>query len=198
MVADLGRRFYVNETAIKTFSVGYPIQAPLDALSNLLARHQVNPADIEHIDVTIDERGAYTVNRRRMTSINIQHLMAIMLIDGDITFASSHDETRARDPAVARLKKRIRLSGSAQLSRAKTTQAVVEITTRSHRRLRYHTRAVRGTATNPMSRDEVAAKSRGLLTPLLGTRRAERLIETVWNIERVSDVRRLRPLLHAD
>jgi hypothetical protein len=49
-----------------------------------------------------------------------------------------------------------------------------------------------------MSRDEVAAKTRGLLTPLLGTRRAERLIETVWNIERVSDVRRLRPLLHAD
>jgi hypothetical protein len=36
------------------------------------------------------------------------------------------------------------------------------------------------------------------LTPLLGTRRAERLIETVWNIERVSDMRRLRPLLHAD
>jgi 2-methylcitrate dehydratase PrpD len=185
-------------TAIKRWPVGYPIQAPLDALSNLLARHQVNPADIEHIDVTIDERGAYTVNRRRMTSINIQHLMAIMLIDGDITFASSHDETRARDPAVARLKKRIKLSGSAQLSRAKTTQAVVEITTRSGRRLRYHTRAVRGTATNPMSRDEVAAKSRGLLTPLLGTRRAERLIETVWNIERVSDMRRLRPLLHAD
>jgi 2-methylcitrate dehydratase PrpD len=194
----LGREYEIMNTAIKRWPVGYPIQAPLDALSNLLARHQVNPADIEHIDVTIDERGAYTVNRRRMTSINIQHLMAIMLIDGDITFASSHDETRARDPAVARLKKRIKLSGSAQLSRAKTTQAVVEITTRSHRRLRYHTRAVRGTATNPMSRDEVAAKTRGLLTPLLGTRRAERLIETVWNIERVSDMRRLRPLLHAD
>ena len=38
MVADLGRRFYVNETAIKTFSVGYPIQAPLDALLTLRKR----------------------------------------------------------------------------------------------------------------------------------------------------------------
>ena len=31
IVADLGLRFYVEETAIKTFPVGYPIQSPLDA-----------------------------------------------------------------------------------------------------------------------------------------------------------------------
>jgi hypothetical protein len=34
-----------------------------------------------------------------------------------------------------------------------------------------------------------------LLLPLLGPRRTTRLIDTVWNIERVRDARRLRPLL---
>ena len=49
--------------------------------------------------------------------------------------------------------------------------------TRDGRRLRHHTRAVRGTATNPMTREEVAAKSRELLRPVIGNRRTERLID---------------------
>jgi 2-methylcitrate dehydratase PrpD len=120
--------------------------------------------------------------------------MAMMLIDGEITFASAHDSERVGDPVVVRLKKRIELAESPELSRAKTTQAVVEIVTRRGERFRYHTRAVRGSATNPMKRDEVALKSRDLLVPVLGSRRTEALIDTVWNLERIGDARDLRRL----
>jgi 2-methylcitrate dehydratase PrpD len=90
---------------------------------------------------------------------------------------------------------RVALAGSAALSRARTTQAIVEIETRRGERLRHHTKAVRGTATNPMSREEVEVKSRDLLVPVLGARRATRLIERVWTMEQMTDVRGLRPLL---
>jgi 2-methylcitrate dehydratase PrpD len=152
---------------------------------------------VERVVITIDEQGARTVNARKMADINVQHLAAMMLVDGEITFASSHDAKRLRDPAVAKLRKRIELAGSAELSRAETTQAIVVVTTKRGERLRHHTRAVRGSATNPMSRAEVAAKASDLLIPVLGRRRAARLIETVWRIERVSDARSLRPLLRA-
>jgi hypothetical protein len=33
------------------------------------------------------------------------------------------------------------------------------------------------------------------MAPVLGTARARKLCETVWNLEKISDVRRLRPLL---
>ncbi|MBM4315527.1 MAG: MmgE/PrpD family protein [Deltaproteobacteria bacterium] len=122
-------------------------------------------------------------------------LVAMMLIDGEITFASAHDNRRVGDPMVLALKKRIELAGSPELSRTKTTQAVVEIVTREGVRLRYHTRAVRGRATNPMQRDEVARKGRDLLVPVLGTRRTEALIDRIWNIERIDDVPDLRRLL---
>src|SRR3989449_5505210 len=39
MLAGLGSRFFISETAIKVLSVGYPIQAPLDAFLRLLRRH---------------------------------------------------------------------------------------------------------------------------------------------------------------
>jgi len=195
LVEGLGREYELMNTAIKRWPVGYPIQAPLDAVSNLIATHGVRAADVERLVVTIDEQGARTVNRRRMTNINIQHLVAMMLVDSEITFAAAHDERRVHDTRILRLKRRIELAGSAALSRAKTTQAVVELMTRDGRRLRHHTHAVRGTAANPMSRDEVAAKSRDLLVPVIGARRTERLIDTVWHIERVRDARQLRLLL---
>jgi 2-methylcitrate dehydratase PrpD len=198
LVHALGSEFDIMQTAIKRWPVGYPIQAPLDALSNLMARHEVGAADVARVVITLDEQGARTVSGRLMADINIQHLTALMLIDGDIDFASSHDAKRVRDPAVLRLRERIDLVGSAALTKTKTTQAIVEITTRDGRRLRHHTRAVRGSATNPMTRDDVAAKARGLLAPTLGARRAGRLIDTIWTIENVKDVRQLRRLLSAN
>jgi 2-methylcitrate dehydratase PrpD len=195
LVRGLGREFDIMQTAIKRWAVGYPIQAPLDALSNLISAHGIKAADVDRVRVTIDEQGARTVNQRTMADINVQHLVALMLVDGEITFKSSHDASRLRDPAVAKLRKRVNLAGSAALSHAKTTQAIVEITTRRGERFSHHTQAVRGSATNPMTREEVALKSRDLLVPVLGNKRAERLIAAVWTIERVRDVRRLRPLL---
>lgn len=195
LVANLGRTYEIMNTSIKRWAVGYPIQAPLDAVSNLIAKHGISAKDVERICVTIDEQGARTVNQRKMASINIQHLVAMMLVDGEITFASAHDAARVRDPAVLRIKNRIELAGSAAFMRTKTTQAIVEIATRDGRRLRHHTRAVLGTAANPMSREDVAAKSRDLLAPVIGGRRSGRLIDMIWRIEKTGNLRALRPLL---
>ena len=192
LVADLGRVYEIENTSIKRWAVGYPIQAPLDAVSNLIGRHGIKGLDVEHVTVTIDDQGARTVNQRRMASINIQHLVSVMLIDGDISFASAHDEARTKDPEVLRMRERIELKGSAALGRARTTQAVVEIVTRDGGRVRHHTKAVLGTAANPMSREQVAAKSRDLLVPIIGSRRTEQLIEAVWAMEALTDVRKLR------
>ena len=195
LVQGLGREFDIMNTAIKRWAVGYPIQAPLDALSNLIAARGVTAKEVGRVVVTIDEQGARTVNQRKMASINIQHLVAMMLNDGEITFASAHDEARVRDPRVLKIKSRIELAGSAAFMRTKTTQAIVEIATRDGRRLRHHTKAVRGTAANPMPRAEVEAKSLDLLLPVLGARWARKLIDSVWRIERITDVRELRPWL---
>lgn len=194
-VAGLGTRFDILQTAIKRWPVGYPIQAPLDALNNVMVRHGITAADVDKVHITLDEQGARTVSGRTMADINLPYLAAVMLIEGDISFEASHDVRRTRDVAVDRLRQRIECSGSAALSKTKTTQAIVEVTTRGGRVLRHHTRAVRGSATNPMAREEVGAKALGLLAPTLGRARAQRLIDTVWQLEKVTDVRALRPLL---
>jgi hypothetical protein len=46
-----------------------------------------------------------------------------------------------------------------------------------------------------MTRDEVVAKARDLVAPILGTATCSSLIEKVLHLEAVSDIRELRPLL---
>jgi hypothetical protein len=46
-----------------------------------------------------------------------------------------------------------------------------------------------------MTRAEVDAKSYDLIAPVIGKPPARKLCDLVWNLEKVGDVRKLRPLL---
>ena len=48
-----------------------------------------------------------------------------------------------------------------------------------------------------MTRAEVDTKSYDLMAPVLGKARARKLCDAVWNIEKLGDARKLRPLLQA-
>jgi 2-methylcitrate dehydratase PrpD len=74
-------------------------------------------------------------------------------------------------------------------------EAIVDITLTDGTRLTERVGAVRGTADNPMTREEVVAKARELLVPVVGAARAGRLIDTVLTLDTVKDVRTLRPFL---
>src|SRR5262247_1120396 len=198
LVRGLGETYEIMNTNIKRWSVGSPIQAPLDSLLDLIREHQIKAEDVERLVVRVAHQGANTVDNRAMPDICIQHMCAIMLIDGKVTFASSHDEKRMSDRQVLGLRERIELRGDNALSAAMPSrQGIVEISLRNGRQLRQHTRAVRGTAENPMTRAEVDEKSYELMAPVLGKSRARKLCDAIWKLEKVRDLRLLRPLLRA-
>ena len=198
LVRGLGKTYEIMNTNIKRWSVGSPIQAPLDSLLELIEEHRLNAADVGKVVVRVAHQGANTVDNRHMPDICLQHMCAVMLLDGTVTFKSSHDEKRMRDPRVLALRKRIQLYGDDALSKAMPSrQGIVEITLKDGRRLRHHTTAVRGTSDNPMTRREVDTKSHDLLAPILGKARARRLCDAVWALDKLKDVRKLRALLVA-
>jgi hypothetical protein len=57
---------------------------------------------------------------------------------------------------------------------------------------------VRGTAENPMSRAEVDAKAYDLIMPVFGKQRARRLCDAIWTLDKLPNVRKLRPLLQKE
>ena len=198
LARGLGDNYEIMNTNIKRWSVGSPVQAPLDSLRDLILEHQIKATDVEKVVVRVAHQGANTVDNRDMPDICMQHMCAVMLIDGNVTFASSHDEKRMRDREVLALRNRIELRGDDALSAAMPSrQGIVEVSLRDGRELRRQTTAVRGTAENPMTRGEVDEKSYDLMAPVIGRARARKLCDAVWKLEKVRDARGLRPLLRA-
>jgi 2-methylcitrate dehydratase PrpD len=103
-----------------------------------------------------------------------------------------------RDRKVLALRRRIELRADEALTQAMPSrQGIVEIRLRDGREFTHHTKAVRGTADNPMTRGEVDAKAYDLIAPVIGKKRARSLCDAIWSLEKVRDVCALRPLLRA-
>ena len=198
LVRELGKTYEIKNTTIKRWSVGSPIQAPLDSLLELMRNEHVKAQDVAKLVVRVYAGGARITDSREMSDINMQHMCALMLNDGYVTFDAAHDMRRMKDPRLLALRKKIELVADEELEKLRPSkQAIVELTLTDGRRLRHHTRAVRGTPHNPMTRAEVDEKCHHLMASVLGAKRARALCDAVWDIERVKDARSLRPLLQA-
>ena len=196
MIAGLGSRFFVTETAIKPFSVGYPIQAPLDAFLTLLREHKLSVENVERIVVKLPEDGARIVNNRSMPDVNCQHIIALALVEGAVSFEDSHSYERMADPKVLTAKERVQLIADRGLmDSAAPRSGRVEVTLRTGQTVSHFTRHPPGTKENPLNTERVNEKARSLMTPVLGAERTEEVIARVNALEKLDEVRELRPFL---
>jgi 2-methylcitrate dehydratase PrpD len=198
LIEKLGERYEVTRTSIKKWTVGSPIQAPLDALEIMLKKRPFNADQVRSVVVRVATNEASIVNNREIPDICLQHMVAVMLIDKTASFKAAHDTARMQDPAVLRQRAKVQLVPDEELQRRlPQREAIVEVTLTDGAKLTERVEAVRGSAENPMNRDEVIAKSRDLMTPVLGAAQCNRLMDRAMNLEAVKDIRELRPLLQA-
>ena len=195
LVDGLGERFEIMAASIKKWCVGSPIQAALDSVTALIDQHRLTAKDVKRVRVVIPDDRFVIVNDRDMPDVCLQHLVALALVDGGVTFASCHDRTRMQDPAILAMREKIEAIPSPELTVARPArQAIIEVDTVDGRKLRHHTRAVLGTPDNPMSGTQVEDKARELILPVLGGEKTDGLIDAIGNIEAIDDLTALRPL----
>jgi 2-methylcitrate dehydratase PrpD len=193
----LGEKFEILDTAIKRWCVGSPIQAALDATEVLIAKHALTADKVDRIEVELATEASKVVDRRAMPDVNLQHMVALMLVDGTVTFASSHDVGRMRDAEVVAMTDRIKLIPSAELERAQPSrQAKVAIHAKDGKVHRHHALDVRGTPANPMTRQEVVDKAIDLMVDILGPQ-TDDLIRCVLDLELQKSITLMASLLRA-
>ena len=196
LVEKLGERYEIVRTNIKKWSVGSPIQAPLDALKNIRDKHPFAPDQVQSVIVRLPASEAALVNNREMPDICLQYMVAVMLQDRTATFLSAHDKDRMQDSSILLQRSKVQLIGDEALERRlPRREAIVEVTLADGTKLAEHVDAVRGTAENPMGRDEVIVKCRELMLTVLGARKTDNLIAKILDLENLKSVRDLRPLL---
>jgi 2-methylcitrate dehydratase PrpD len=196
LVDRLGEQFEIVNTDIKKWTVGTPIQAPLDAIDNLRRKRPFEADEVKSVRVRLAPSVGAVVDNRDIPDICLQHMVAVMLIDQTASFHAAHDKPRMMDAAVLRQRGKVTYVPDPSLAEFLPARvAVVEIALNDGAVLTDRVEAVRGTVRNPMTRAEVVDKARDLIAPVLGASTAQRLIETLLAIDTVKDVRELRPLL---
>ncbi len=196
LVEKLGERYEITRTNIKKWTVGSPIQAPLDALAGFFQKRSFTADDVKKVVVRIASDEANTVSNRDMPDICVEHMIAVMLLDKTATFSSAHDKARMKDPAVLKQRAKVEVVADPRIdARRARREAIVEVTFADGTQMNEWVRDVRGTAENPMPREEVVAKARDLIAPVLGSASCAALIDKVLALENVKDIRELRPVL---
>ncbi len=196
LIEKLGERYEIVQTDIKKWTVGSPIQGPLDAIEAIRDKRPFVADEVQRVTVRLAPSVAEVVDNRDIPDICLQHMVAVMLLDKTVSFRAAHDKARMQDATALRQRAKVNLVHDEDLARLLPVRvAIVEIELTNGARLSERVEAVRGTPRNPMSRAEVIEKARNLAAPILGRAKSERLIETVYAIETVTDIRRLRPLL---
>ena len=196
ILAELGQRFTITGCLVKKYPVGSPMMETVDATLAMLSKQTITPDEIDKVVVRIPESGARTVNNRKMPDVNVQYMVASILIDGKLTFESAHDYERLRSPRVLALKEKVQLIGDETMERSgHRFQGLVEVSLKDGRTLREHVIGCRGRPENPMNPEEVEKKANWLLEPVLGKKNSQQIIESIRRIERVASVRELSNLM---
>jgi 2-methylcitrate dehydratase PrpD len=196
LIDRLGERYEVTQTIIKKWSTGGPIQSPLDALVNLRQHHPFEADQVKQVVVRLSTSAAPKVDNVQSPDLCLQYLVAVMLLDRTVSFKAAHDKARMVDPAIQRERAKVTVTAEEELERLLPRRvAIVEVALNDGTRLWEENDTVRGTPENPMSRDEIVTKARDLVTPVFGTEKCNKLIEKIFNLDDVHDVRELRSLL---
>src|SRR6266849_1016213 len=151
LVDKLGERYEITRTNIKKWTVGSPIQAPLEALAGFFKQRSFTADDVKKVVVRIASDEANTVSNRDMPDICLEHMIAVMLLDKTATFRSSHDKARMKDPAVLRERAKVEVVADPRIdARRPRREAIVEVTFVDGTQMNEWVRDVRGAAENPM------------------------------------------------
>lgn len=184
--SDLGTRWRIREQYFKPHPVCRWAQPAIEAALALARTHRLDAADIARIDIeSFAEAVALGAHCPRPATTDeaqysIAYPVAAALVRGAMD-AQALEPAALHDPRIARLLDCMHLSEAPDLSRRFPAEryARVRITLADGRVLASRDSVARGSAENPLTDDEVAAKYRSLAEPVLGAARSTRIAEAI-------------------
>lgn len=202
LVEDLGRVWFTKDRQyIKPYAC-HGSQLPIvDALQRLKAERSLDPSSVRSLDVVGSRHMAHTHNDHAPESLTgAQYSMPFtvaMTLLHDMNNPYVLTEEKLWDPEVRELALRINVAEGPKFDEFDPhLDPHAEITIDlDGDRIVIPVAGFKGLPSNPMSFDDVCGKFRGHAVPMVGSQRAESIIETVRHIEDIDDVSSLAEML---
>jgi 2-methylcitrate dehydratase PrpD len=198
---------YVSpRVAIKPYPCGNLQQPAMDKLRELVLAHDIKPDQVERLAVKSHRLMPLNLTYHRPTTglggkFSMEFSLAAILVLRCAGLAEFSDEVVNRpdvQAAISKIDYSVYSDAEAQARGYTLLTTFLDITLTNGRAFSARADAAKGSASVPMTEDEVAAKFRDCARfARWPTERAEKIISLVLDLEKVNDIRALTSLLQA-
>jgi 2-methylcitrate dehydratase len=185
----------VRRTSVKKYNAEFHSQSALEGVLELRAAHPIRPEEIESISIDIfdvayhiigggEEGDKQRVSTKEEADHSLPYMVAVALLDGDVSPAQYAPERIVRDDVQSLLRKVI-IQPDEELSKRFPAEMPchIQIKLKDGHMLDIEKQDYEGFYTRPMSWDKAVAKFERLATPYTGAAQRTSLVETVAHLE---------------
>ncbi len=196
--------FMIQTSRLKYFPTDYEAQCAVHPALELRQALGGRVEEIEKVvvdtydaavEVAADSQDKWNPTTRETADHSIPYVLAVVLTNGTV-WIDDFAEERIRDPKLHTLMQKIQVRGSEEYTQAypEANCFRIEVITRSGERHVREVRYAKGHPKNPMTDEEVEAKFRRLVEPVMGTDQINRILERLWHLEEMHDLREMLTL----
>jgi aconitate decarboxylase len=203
LIAGLGTEWQTLSVGFKPYSTNGSCHPAIDALLELRFAEGIRPDQVSEVDINVSTATKlhvgwdYEPSSVTAAQMNLPYIASVVLADGD-AFVDQFTAERIHDPALVAESRKVRVTADAGIDarggayRHATRLRVVLTDGRILSASRDH---AHGSAHDPLTAKDVAAKFTKLATKVHSAAQAERLHDAVWTVDDLDDVTALGSLL---
>ncbi len=201
LTESLGTYYETVADSIKGFPTILCSHTPMQGTIKLMNAHQLRPEDVESIFFRVSPTAPgqgmnYSPDSPLAARLSIPYCVSVAAAEGHISMEHFRPE-RIMDPKIREFMKRITLESVPEFSQKYpgTLAAHIEMKTRDGRKLKEESIFPKGHPENPLSDEELKEKFRRLALLTLDRAQTEKIIEKIYELERLRHAGELTELL---
>jgi len=193
LIHNLGVEYELPLVAYKRYPVGGPIQPSIEGLIELIKK--IDRTSIVRIEIKMPGN-IRIFSEASMPALNLRYLAAVILEDGDLSFNMAQSHERMSTETIRKKMDYVNLIHDPnQEKEPRVESALVKVILKNGEHHEIFIEHVLGFPERPMNHQDVENKAKSLIIPILGHSKANKLIETIWNLETLSNIQTIIPLL---
>lgn len=202
IVENLGEDYHIMGTYVKLHAACRHAHPAIDCALELIREYDLTPENVERVVVrtysaahrlTGTEYEPKTVSTAKFST---PYCFAAALTHGRVG-PNEFTTEKIADPKLLGIAKRVKVVVDQEIDRLAPDKrgASVEISVKGGPKYEWAVENPKGEPENPVSDEELEEKFRSLVGPVLGTRKVQRIIDVVADLESLEDVGELTVLL---
>jgi 2-methylcitrate dehydratase len=203
----LGESWRITQCAMKAFPTEALTHTPISALLDLVKTHNLQPDDVEKIQIRSLARAAdilsdpskYDPRTKETADHSLPYVIAAALAERQVTPAQFTME-KIMDPTIREQLHKIEVIADQEIEKVfpALQRVIVQIHTKDGRSFEKQLDFPKGDPRNPLTDQEIEEKFASLADGVLSQPAQKKLKDAVWSLERVGSVSDLMALMEAD